>query len=154
MNKNFLIIAIIAIVIVGGGAFYGGMKYQQSKTPTRGAFLGGAAGQQGRGAFRGGGAPTFVGAGAGFTSGDVLSKDNTSITLKLQNGGSKIVFYATSTQVRKTDDGTIADVAVGSPITVTGSANPDGSITAEQIQLRPNMPTPPEGAPQTPPQGQ
>ncbi len=61
MNKKAQI--IIGFVIIAGISFYGGMKYDQSKTPTmtRGAgFTGGAGGQRGG---RGAG-----GMGGGFVS--------------------------------------------------------------------------------------
>ena len=35
MNKNLLITSLVVLVVAGGVGFYGGMKYQQSKVPTR-----------------------------------------------------------------------------------------------------------------------
>lgn len=42
----------------------------------------------------------------------------------------------------KSASGSAADVAVGSSIVVTGSKNSDGSVTAQSIQIRPDMPAP------------
>lgn len=153
MNKK--IIAVIAgIIIIGGGSFYAGMQYASGNAlaQTRGAgnFGGGQRGARG-------------GANGGFASGEVLSKDSTSITIKLRDprvadgqnasaqsggltsqstsqGGSKIIFFSDSTQVMKAISGSLGDVKVGEQVTVTGSTNSDGSISAQSIQIRPTMP--------------
>jgi hypothetical protein len=137
MNKK-IIIGIIA-VIIAVGLFYGGIKYGEAhvgaNAPMRGAqFARGQAGQNG--AARNG---QFAGArgGAGLVAGDVLSKDATSITLKLRDGGSRIVFTSASTTVQKSTAGSFADLSVGTSVTVEGSANSDGSLTAQAIQIRP-----------------
>jgi hypothetical protein len=140
--KKHLLASILAVILAGGAAFYGGMTFAATKAPT-GSRQGGQ-GQQGtfqRGAggagFRGGAAG---GANGGFTNGEVLSKDDKSITLKMRDGGSKIVFYTNSTAMSKMAPATIADIAVGKQVMVTGTANSDGSITAQMLQLRPDMP--------------
>lgn len=141
MNKN-IVIVVIAIVIVGGGSFYGGMIYDQNKS---------AAGNQGEFAnlspqerqarlaqrgTTGAGAVRGMRNGGGFTSGQIISKDDKSITLKLQDGGSKIVFFANTTQVMKSAQGSSQDLVVGQKAVVTGTANSDGSVSAQSIQLR------------------
>jgi hypothetical protein len=82
------------------------------------------------------------GSGAGFVSGEVISKDDTSVTVKDRSGGSKIIFLAESTEVTKSAEGAIGDLAVGTSVIANGKTNPDGSITATTVQIRP------EGAPQ------
>lgn len=127
---------IIVVVIVAGGAFYGGMKYGQSKVPVpdfrQGDFqrtTGAGGNQQG---------------GGGFTSGEIIAKDDPakdgagkSITIKLQNGGSKIIFYSESTEISKFASGSSNDLEIGKTIMANGTANQDGSITAQTIQMRP-----------------
>ena len=139
MNK-IIIAAIIGVVVVGGGSFYAGMKYDQSKTATdrqvrMQQFGVGGNGSQ-RGARGGGG---LAGAG-GFTAGEIISKDASSVTIKLRDGGSKIIFLSDQTPVLKSAAGTSDDLTVGSNITVSGKPNQDGSISAESIQIRPKMP--------------
>jgi len=136
------------VVVVGGGAFYGGMKYAQSRNP-RGQFsradlqnLSSEERQQrlqelgvnGGAGFRGGAGGGQRG-GGGFTSGEIISKDDKSVTIKLRDGGSKIIFFSDSTEISKSAEGTSSDLEVGKSITVNGVANSDGSVTAETIQL-------------------
>lgn len=150
MNK--LIPIIILIVIVAAGSFFGGMKYGQSKNSGNlsqrnfqdfedlspeerqqrmqqmGANVGG---------FRGGNR------GDGFVTGEILSKDDKSITVKLPDGGSKIIFFSDSTEISKFVSGNPADLETGETIIASGTTNQDGSITAQSIQMRPQIPNQP-----------
>jgi hypothetical protein len=67
--------------------------------------------------------------------GSIISLDNNSLTLKLDNGGSTIVFYASSTPINKMATGSITDLKVGEQIMAMGQANTDGSINASSLQL-------------------
>jgi len=120
---------VIAVVFSVGG-FFGGMQYGKS-----------AEQKQLTSNFRSSGNGTFVrrgGAnGGGFTNGQIISKDSNSITLQTMGGGSKIVFLAGSTQIAKSAQGTADDLTTGEGVVVTGTANSDGSITAQNIQIRP-----------------
>src|SRR3989338_5136266 len=150
MNK-LIAIVIATAVVVGGGAFFGGMKYAESKSP-RGRVsqadfqnlqnlspeerqqrlqeLGANAGA----GFRGGAGGGQRGRG-GFTAGEIIAKDDKSVTVKLRDGGSKIIFFSDSTEISKSAEGTSSDLEVGKSITVNGVANSEGSVTAETIQL-------------------
>jgi hypothetical protein len=134
MSKNNIIVVVVAIVFAAGG-FFGGMKYSQNKTAQMRQQRVAGAGIGGRGA-RGGGA------GGGFTGGQIIAKDDKSITIKTMDGGSKIVFLAASTQISKSASGTLTDLANGENVAVTGTANSDGSLTAQMIQIRPAGQTP------------
>lgn len=136
-TQNIVIIAVLVGVI----CFFTGYKF--------GHRAGGAPGQgQFAGRGLGSGPADRVGnmrgnRGSGFTGGEVLSKDDKSVTIKLRDGGSKIVYYTASTSVQKMVAGALTDVVVGGNITVTGSANQDGSVAADSIQIRPeNAPGP------------
>lgn len=132
MNKTSkIILGIVILLVVAGGAFYCGTLYGKNQaTSARSNF----------GAFRG----TRIGAstnGSSFISGSILSKDSSSITLQLpNNGGSKIIFYSGTTQISKMAAGTADDLANGATISVNGTTNSDGSITAQNIQIRPARP--------------
>jgi hypothetical protein len=133
-TKQWVVLIVVAVVFAGGG-FFGGIKYQQSKTPAAAVRTAGAAGFAGR---RGGAG----GSNMGFTNGQVLSVDQNTITVKLQTGGSQNVILAPSTTYRKAVDGTSSDVTVGSQVTVTGTTNSDGSLTAQSVQIRAASSTP------------
>jgi hypothetical protein len=129
-----LLIIIIALVVIGGGAFYGGMKYGQNKISSqRASFQNLSPEQRQQFAQRAGRA------GANFLSGEVISKDDKSLTLKLPDGSTKIVFFSGSTQISKTTEGTIDDIEIGKQIMVSGDRNSDGSYTAKIIQLSPRV---------------
>ena len=141
MNQK-MIGAIIGIaVVVGGGSFYGGMQYGKSKTSAaagrssnlspeeRQARLG-QVGAQGQ---RGGMNEFAQGGGAG---GEIIAKDDKSITVKLRDGGSKIIFLSNSTSLLKTAEGSLQDLAIGEQVTAIGTANQDGSMSAQSVQIR------------------
>ncbi|MDO8582157.1 MAG: hypothetical protein Q7S16_04775, partial [bacterium] len=134
---------VLGFIIVGGTAFYAGMRYDQSKSASarqaRGQQFGGGTGN---GGMRGAGASQagVRGGSGGLVAGEILSKDDKSITVKLRDGGSKIVFLSGTTQVMKTGTGSVQDLAVGEQVTVMGSANTDGSVNAESVQIRPATP--------------
>jgi hypothetical protein len=132
MNKNQLIGVIVALVVVGGGAFYGGMSYAGSQTPAKSnTFAAGAGGFAGRTGARGA-------AGGGFTAGTIVASSNGSISIQQQNGSStEIVLVGPSTQILKTVAGSASDLSVGTTVTITGTGNSDGSMTANSIQIRP-----------------
>lgn len=140
MDKNIskLLPVVIVAVVCGAAGFFGGTQYQKAQTPASGnknfanGNIPGGAGQMANGTRR-----TGQNGQGGFTNGDIISKDSQSITVKLRDGSSKIVFYSGSTQVAKQTSGTADDLAVGSTVMVTGSTNSDGSITAQSISLRP-----------------
>ena len=134
MNKFFVSIVITAI-IVGGFGFYAGMQYSQANKSANRGQAGLSADQQVGGS--GTGRRAGLGAGANFTGGEILSKDDKSITIKLRDGGSKIVFISNTTQVMKSTAGSLSDLTVGEQVTITGSANTDGSLTAQGVQIRP-----------------
>ncbi|MFA6017164.1 MAG: DUF5666 domain-containing protein [Patescibacteria group bacterium] len=134
MKNNYLITAILVIVFAGAG-FYGGMKYQQSQ---RGNFSGqfgneqipmrngrqGNTGVNGRGGFR-------------PVAGEIISADDKSITVKLQDESSKLVLINSKTVVNKAQVVDKTELKVGEKVSVFGSENTDGSVTAQNVQLGP-----------------
>jgi len=152
MAKKLLSI-IIVVIVVGAAAFYGGMKYTQSRTP--GGFLQadlgnlrnlspeerqqklqglGDSGALGERAIRG---QFDSGAGSRSLSGEIISQSEDSLTIKLADGSTKIVFVSESTQITKSVEGNLTDLGEGEQIFVGGSENSDGSYTAKTIQISP-----------------
>lgn len=139
----YCVVSCVVCLVIG---FFGGMQYKSGKSSSfamggRNSFIQGGM-TSGQGANR-------MGRGGGFggvVSGEILSKDDQSITVKLRdmgNGGadagSKIVFYSPSTQVSKTVDGSSSDLVVGKQVVVMGTPNTDGSVNATSVQVRPQQ---------------
>ncbi len=123
---------VVAIAIIGGISFYGGMTYGKGKASSANqARFQQMAGTNGARGAR---------AAGGFTAGEIISKDDKSVTVKLSNGGSSIVFFTDSTPILKSAAGSFQDLAVGEQITAMGTANQDGSMSAQSIQIRPPQP--------------
>jgi len=151
MNQNKTILTIVGVAILAGLAgFFGGTKYQQGKTPPKGQFTG----TMGRN-FDRNGTPGTQGInggrqnGNGFrpVAGSILSMDDISITVKMNDGSSKIVLFSNSMTVNKTTAATKDDLKTGENVRVFGTTNSDGSITAQDIQLNPSMGGPGQGQP-------
>jgi outer membrane scaffolding protein for murein synthesis (MipA/OmpV family) len=130
MNKTMAGV-VIGVIVVAGSAFYGGMQYEKGQVPVvqtgSGAF---ARGTGGTGGGRGAG-------GGGFTTGSIISNDGSSITIQMQSGSTKIALVSSGTQVTKSVAGTLNDLSVGTNVSVSGTANSDGSVTAQSVQIRP-----------------
>ena len=154
MNKLITTIIVVA-VIVGSGAFYGGMKYTESKSPrdgfSRGDFqnlslkerqqrfqaIGGAnVGSAFSGDHEGGSGFGSRTGGSQPISGEIISQSDGSLTIKLSDGSTKIIFVTDSTQITKSVNGAMDDLATGEQVFVAGTENPDGSYTAQTVQLR------------------
>lgn len=146
-----LLLIIMAIIIVGGGAFYAGMKYAESKAP-RGFTTADSQNLrnlsseerqerlQELGANIGNfGAGPGERRGAGFVNGEIIAKDDKSITIKLRDGGSKIIFFSDTTEITKSAEGSPSDLEINKTISANGDANQDGSIIAKTIQISPQQ---------------
>ncbi len=133
--KKILLVTIIVAIIVGGGAFYGGMKYQANKTTKERQSTAQQFGNRMNGGTAGKNPGGRVG-GANMVGGEIIAKDDKSITVKLKDGGSKIIFFSDSTEITKSAKGAIGDLTTGQTVSVGGKQNDDGSFTAETIQVR------------------
>jgi hypothetical protein len=146
MDKKYAGVAVVLLIAAVGMSFYGGMRYERGRSAPAvawreragGATPGGSAasGDGQRRMMRGTG-PNRSGQAGDFTAGEILSRDDKSITVKTREGGSRIIFVSDSTGIGKSVRGTVADLEVGRQVVVTGKNNPDVSVVAENIQIRP-----------------
>jgi hypothetical protein len=142
MKQTIVVPLVIGVVALGGG-FIGGIKYQEYRnTKTMQSRFSGMRNQVGDPAMMGNRMQNVRGGmQMNFRplNGEVLKKDETSLTVKTMDGSSKIVLLAESTVVSESKTSSIQDVVVGSKVAVFGSSNTDGSITAQSVQLNPSM---------------
>ena len=128
--KKIVIIAVIAVLTAGIAAFYGGMKYSQANVSKNfrqnaAVFSRNALGRQNN-------QPNN-----NMVSGEIISKEDGSITVKMRDDSSRIIFYDADTDIGKMAKGDSNDLESGKTVFITGRTNQDGSITAQSIQLRP-----------------
>jgi len=124
----------ILIVIFAVGGFFAGIKYQQGKS---GSYSSSGTDQGGRGQFaqrRGGQSGAFR-----PTTGEIVGADATTMTVKLQDGSTKLVLLSDKTQINKAEKATKDDLKNGVQVAVFGTTNADGSITAQTVQLNPQL---------------
>lgn len=136
MNKKIIVLSVIGVLVLIG-VFSGGMLLGKNKSSS---FNNNGFGMQNRdsefnGMVRG---KNQMGNG-GLMGGEIISKDDKSITIKSIGGASRIIFFDSNTTVSKMTTGTITDLVTGSQISITGTTNSDGSITAKTIQIRPEI---------------
>ncbi len=112
--------------VVGAGGFFAGMQYQKMQRQNM-------AGMGNRGQFG------MRGRGMGATVGQIISQDDKSITVKMQDGSSKIILISGSTAINKAATGSKSDLQNGTTVAVFGMSNSDGSVTAQSVQINPMM---------------
>jgi len=144
--KKVLPIIVIRIITVGAASFYGGMKYSQSQVASWGA--GGArfsnlTPEERQTRFQGMENSSVIGqrggSAGGFLRGEILSKDDKSLTVKLSDGGSRIVFFSGSTAITKSASSSADELKIGEEVMVSGSQNADGSFNASAIFASPSF---------------
>jgi hypothetical protein len=132
-NKNMIIIvAAVLVIVAGAGGFFGGMQYQKMQRATLA-----------NGQFRAGGqfAERFGQNGQTMrpVTGQIVSVGSDTMTVKLSDGSTKIVILSSSTSINKAATGSASDLKTGETIAAFGTANSDGSITAQSVQLNPTQ---------------
>jgi hypothetical protein len=137
MKNNLIIGAVVAVIVISTASFYGGMMYGKS--------TGFPKGFEQMGTIPGGNQNLRTGQnGGGLTTGEIISKDDQSITIKTKDNSSKIIFYSGTTEINKFTGGSSADIEVGKTVMITGTTNQDSSITAKTIQIGQRNPIPPQ----------
>lgn len=142
--KNIPTTAIIVAVISLGVGFSLGVVYQKNQKKSFANFgNGNAPVGMARGAGRGGNGQ-MAGAGANAKintfrpiTGEIISSDEKSITVKLADGSSKIIILSDKTSINKASEVQKTDLKAGEKVSVFGQTNTDGSVTAQNVQLNP-----------------
>lgn len=151
-NKGTITIIVITLVALGAG-FFGGVQFQKSqKIKTPFGFQGGLQNGTGRTTDIGNnGTNGMVRNGNQPVSGEITSIDDTGITIKTSDGGSKIVIFSSSTKVNKTTEGSKSDLIKGATVMVIGTTGTDGTVTAQTVNVgnvtqgTPSIGQPPQG---------
>ena len=130
MKQQHILSMIFVAILIGGIGFFAGMQYQKMQ---RGQMIEQLSG--GRTQMQGGQGRMVQKNGQSPVLGEITSQDDTSLTVKLPDGSSKIVILSQTTAINKQAAGSIGDLKIGENIMVVGSSNADGSVTAQNIQL-------------------
>lgn len=125
--KNQTIISALAAALIAAAAFYAGMQYQNSKRGNFGVFRSAQMRQFGQNSN------------IRPIRGDIISTDDKSITVKLNDGSSKIILLSDSTSITEATSAAKQTLQSGKQVFVFGTENSDGSVTAQNIQLNPQM---------------
>ena len=141
-KKSTQIIVAIIVLFVGVGIGWAYAKSSAAPVAATSGYTGTFAGRTGgTGGFAG-----RTGAGGGAVVGTIVSVDPTSISVALPNStstsattGSTVVLYSDGTNILKSIVGSSADLQVGDSVVVQGTANSDGSVSANTIQIRPTQ---------------
>ncbi|MBI3887854.1 hypothetical protein HY310_02190 [Candidatus Microgenomates bacterium] len=124
--KNQQIVTVLVLAIVAGAVgFFGGMQYQKSQTPV--PVL-----NQFR---RNGGGLGQNNTNNAVVRGEITAADDNSVTIKINDGSSKIVLLAPTTTITEATTAAKTELSTGKQVTIFGVTNTDGSVTAQNVQL-------------------
>jgi hypothetical protein len=131
-------VAAVVVVAVGLGCLFGGRAWGVSGSDSSGKNQ--AEGQNWGDGNRppgmpGNGPGQFDGRGGGLVSGSIIAVDATSITVKTNDGSTKIVLFGSSATISLVTQGSASDLKTGENVVISGTANTDGTVTATSIRL-------------------
>jgi hypothetical protein len=131
-------VGAVVVIAVGLGCLFGGRAWGASGSDSNGRNQ--AAGQNwrngnGPSGMPGNGSGQFGGRGGGMVSGSIIAVDATSITVKTNDGSTKIVLVGSSANISLVTIGSASDLKTGENVVVTGTTNTDGTVTATNIRL-------------------
>jgi hypothetical protein len=143
MNRAvWIILAIVALLLVAGGGFYGGTLYGKSQAQTAFAARrqGGLPGAGGDGQFTGQGqtgANARLGGQGGMLFGQIEEIGDGVLSITDNNGKLTQVKVTDTTLIEKQASIKLTDLAKGETVMVSGSQGADGTITARSVQVAP-----------------
>lgn len=128
MQKT-LIVSIIVALVVGAVAFYGGIQYQKR---TQAVSLGNLSNGRNMAQRRNG---NTLGPGARIARGEIINAGDNNLTVKLPDGSSRLVVLSSNTSVSEEATADKSVLQTGKQVTIFGTPNNDGSITAQMVLL-------------------
>mgnify|MGYP001432872442 CR=1 FL=1 len=141
MSKGlYTILAVVLVVIIAAGSFYGGTLFGKSQAQTTGvasgAFPGGAAFAGAPGTVGTPGARGQRGALAGnMTFGTIKEIGDGMLILTDSNGKDTQIKVTDTTLIEKNASVKLSDLTPGETLMVSGSAAADGTVTARSMQV-------------------
>src|SRR6266542_3995453 len=134
-------VAVVLLLVFNIGVRMGHASRPKAATPAGGAGAGaagagagaGAAGRGAGGAGAGAGAAGSEGGAKPAASGTIKVIDGNTIYVSQPDGTTKKVVANDSTRYTRTEPGTLRDVQPGDRVTIEGSSQPDGSVSATRV---------------------
>jgi len=117
-NKKTLV-AVIVLLIIAGGAFFIGAKYEKSKLAKLGLLKSGK--------------NEAVCKTNDSIAGEITVKTDTTVTIKTSDGNTQDISLA-SIKPSKKNTPMLANLAVGQQVIISGTKNADGSFLAQSIK--------------------
>jgi hypothetical protein len=138
-----IVLAVLVVVVVAAGSFYGGMVYGKNQAETtmpvagEGGEFAGARGQFGQrpGGLGGAEEGQLLRDQSGMLFGEIQSIGDGELMVTDANGEQMTVYIADTTLIRKQADVTLADLEEGETVIISGNRDDDGNITARSLQV-------------------
>lgn len=134
-SQNIVIACAVTAIVTGGAGFWGGTRYSGERRTmmrvqnTEGRPYGNRVTQGGPSAPMG----------QRSTAGEVTAKDDKSITVKMNDGSSRMIILSDKTTYRTSEESSLDVITVGTKVAVFGESSNDGSMTAASIEINPQM---------------
>jgi hypothetical protein len=146
MNRVVMIVlGVLGVLVIAAGSFYGGMVYGENQAQATLPAFGDMEGMPaGRGQF--GSRPDeqagidrgqITATQGGSLFGEIQSIGSGELTITDQDGEQIQVYVTNTTLIQKQAEVTLADLAEGETVIISGSRGDDGSITARTLQVSP-----------------
>jgi hypothetical protein len=133
MKSKYLLPTVLIVIGLGfgfaGGYYFKGFNQQKQFNEMRNGV-----GQRGGIAMPSGG-PARNMNGLNSIEGEIISIDDESLTVKLMDGSTKIIFFSESTTYSNFQEAKKEDLKTGIKISVFGKTNIDNSVIAQRIQI-------------------
>ena len=144
-QQNAYILGIAAVVAAVIGGFYIGMRFQVQRTsPFARPYWGTSRGGMMRGRMGYGFGIRNGMMGAGALTGQITSITANQMTVTFANGTTTTVLLSPNTTYTKLDPATQATLKSGEMVSITGSRDANGTLSAQtvRVNLPPATPTP------------